>query len=250
VNGVTEQGPPLLHIDIVTLFPSIFDSWLEQGVVSRAIERGLVGVTRVALREFGVGRHRVTDDYSFGGGPGMVLKPEPVFAAVESLGLAGGTPVILLGPPGRRFDQAIARQLSGLSRLVLIAGHYEGVDARVRDHLITDELSIGDYVLSGGELAAMVVVDATVRLLPGALSHGSAEEESFSSGLLEYPQYTRPAAFRGWEVPEVLRSGNHQEVARWRRRESLRATTARRPDLLAQVELSDWDRAALEGLDD
>jgi tRNA (guanine37-N1)-methyltransferase len=156
--------------------------------------------------------------------------------------------VILLGPLGRRFDQAVARELSRLSRYVLIAGHYEGVDARVREHLVTDELSIGDYVLSNGELPAMVVTDACVRLLPGALSHGSAEEESFTSGLLEYPQYTRPASFRGWQVPEVLLSGNHGEVERWRRRESLRATMLRRPDLIDESRLSPWDQETLQSL--
>lgn len=244
------DGPdsPLLRIDIVTLFPSIFDSWLAQGVVSRALSRGVADVSITGLREFGIGRHQVTDDYSFGGGPGMVLKPEPIFSAVESLGIGAGTPVILLGPRGNRFDQAMAQELSRLSRFVLLAGHYEGVDARVREHLVTEEISIGDYVLSNGELAAMIVIDATVRLLPGALSHGSAEEESFSSGLLEYPQYTRPASFRGWDVPDVLLSGNHGEVERWRRREALRATLHHRPDLLDTAPLSDWDRETLESL--
>lgn len=241
------MNPPL-SISIVTLFPSLFQSWLSGGVVSRAQERGLVGIDLVNLRAFGVGRHLVTDDYPFGGGPGMVLKPEPIFAAVESLALGPDVPVILMSPRGRRFDQSVARELAALDQFVLLAGHYEGVDERVREHLVTDELSIGDYILSSGELPAMVVVDAVVRLVPGALSHGSAEEESFSSGVLEYPQYTRPALFRDWEVPPVLLSGHHGEVDRWRREEALRITLERRPDLLECCELSERDRQTLARL--
>jgi tRNA (guanine37-N1)-methyltransferase len=226
-------GEPV-RIDIVSLFPSIFDSWLDQGVVSRAIERGVAQVNLVNLRPFGVGRHQVTDDYPFGGGPGMVLKPEPLFAAVESLHLAPDVPVVLMSPRGQTFDQDIARELAVLSRLALIAGHYEGVDQRVVDHLVTRELSIGDYVLSSGELAAMVVCDAVVRLLRGALSAGSADDESFSSALLEHPQYTRPASFRGWTVPEVLLSGHHGQVEEWRRERAREITAERRPDLSGQ----------------
>lgn len=223
---------PSRRVDIITLFPPLFESWLQQGVVSRAVERGVVTINLVNLRQFGVGRHQITDDYPFGGGPGMVLKPEPLFAAVESLGLPSGVPVILLSPRGRRFDQGDAAELAQLERVVLIAGHYEGVDQRVIDELVTDELSIGDYVLSSGELAAMVVCDCVVRLLPGALAEGSAVDESFSSGLLEYPQYTRPATFRGLGVPPVLLSGHHGEVKKWRREQSLELTLDRRPDLL------------------
>jgi tRNA (guanine37-N1)-methyltransferase len=223
---------PARRVDIITLFPPLFESWLQQGVVSRAVERGVATINLVNLRQFGVGRHQITDDYPFGGGPGMVLKPEPLFAAVESLGLPSGVPVILLSPRGRRFDQGDAAELAQLERVVLIAGHYEGVDQRVIDELVTDELSIGDYVLSSGELAAMVVCDCVVRLLPGALAEGSAVDESFSSGLLEYPQYTRPATFRGLGVPPVLLSGHHGEVKKWRREQSLELTLDRRPDLL------------------
>lgn len=234
---------PLLSVDIVTLFPNLFASWLTQGVVSRALERGLVDVLLTNLRRFGVGRHQITDDYPFGGGPGMVLKPEPLAEALDSLDAPPGTPIILLSPRGATFDQRSAEELARLTHLVLVAGHYEGIDERVRDHLITDELSIGDYILSSGELAAMVVTDAVVRLVPGVLAAGSTVEESFSSGLLEYPQYTRPAEYRGWPVPEILLSGNHGEIARWRRRQALYQTWRRRPDLIAAVELSPQEQA-------
>lgn len=236
--ATAQTSAALLRVDLITLFPSLFESWLAQGVVSRAVERGIADVNLVALREFGVGRHQITDDYPFGGGPGMVLKPEPLFSAVESLRLPSDVPVILLSPRGRRFDQGVARELARPGRLVMIAGHYEGVDQRVIDELITDELSIGDYVLSSGELAAMVVCDAVIRLLPGALAEGSADDESFSSGLLEYPQYTRPASFRGLDVPQVLLSGHHGEVEKWRRREALELTQDRRPDLLRSEDLT------------
>ncbi|HEX8918566.1 MAG TPA: tRNA (guanosine(37)-N1)-methyltransferase TrmD [Chloroflexota bacterium] len=235
----------LSQVDVITLFPQIFRSWLEQGVVSRAVERGLVNVVLTDLRPFGVGRHHVTDDYPFGGGPGMVMKPEPLFAAVEALNRGSDVPVILLSPHGRIFKQAQAEQLSRLRRFVLVAGHYEGIDERVRQHLVDDELSIGDFVLSCGELAAMVVVDTVVRLLPGALAEGSASEESFSQGLLEHPHYTRPAEFRGWSVPEVLLSGHHERVARWRREQSILRTVQRRPDLLEQADLTPVERAAV-----
>jgi len=240
------ETAPKLTIHIVSLFPQLFDSWLQQGVVSRATDRGLTQVLLTNLRDFGVGRHRLTDDYPFGGGPGMVMKPEPLFDAVSSLRLAENVPVILLSPQGVTFDQRIAERLSSLPRIVLLAGHYEGVDERVREHLVTQELSIGDYVLSCGELAAMVVADAVVRLLPGALADGSASDESFSADLLEYPQYTRPATFQGWEVPDVLVSGHHGEIARWRRLQALRQTFTRRPDLLQQAELSAEEREMVD----
>lgn len=204
-------------------------------MVSRAVERGIVKFNLVNLREFGVGRHQITDDYPFGGGPGMVLKPEPLFAAVEALGLDETVPVILMSPRGRRFEQREAGGLAQLDRMVFIAGHYEGVDQRVIDELVTDEISIGDYVLSSGELAAMVVCDCVVRLIPGALAEGSAADESFSSGLLEYPQYTRPASYRGLEAPPVLLSGHHGEVEKWRHERALELTRARRPDLLPRA---------------
>lgn len=235
-----------LSIEIVTLFPQLFESWLKQGVVSRAVARGITEIRLVDLRQFGVGRHHITDDYPFGGGAGMVMKPEPLFAAVESLDLAGDTPIILLTPQGRTFDQRAAEELALRRRLVLVAGHYEGVDERVLERLITDELSIGDYVLSAGELAAMVVCDAVVRLLPGALASASTQEESFREGLLEYPQYTRPATFRGWSVPEVLLSGHHAEIARWRRLQAVRRTFLHRPDLLQEASLTAEERATVE----
>jgi tRNA (guanine37-N1)-methyltransferase len=221
-----------LRLHIVTLFPTMFESWQRQGLVARAIEAGAVDLELVDLRPFGVGRHHVTDDYPFGGGAGMVMKPEPLFAAVESLDRSQETPVILLSPRGRRLNQGIVEKLATHDELIFICGHYEGVDERVREHVVTDELSIGDYVLSCGELAAMVVCDAITRLRPGVLAEGSPVEESFSSGLLEYPQYTRPARFREWEVPPVLLSGHHGEIERWRREQAQRLTEERRPDLL------------------
>jgi len=213
----------------------MFAPWLEHGVVSRALKRELVTVNLVDLRPFGLGRHFQVDDYPFGGGPGMVLKPEPVFAAVESIEGATSGPVVLLSPRGARFDQAAAARLASEPRVTLIAGHYEGVDARVSEHLATEEISIGDYVLSGGELPAMVVLDAVSRLLPGAIDDESTLEESFSTGLLEYPQYTRPASFRGWSVPDVLLSGNHAEIKRWRAEKAIEHTRRFRPDLAAGV---------------
>lgn len=221
------------RVDIVTLFPGMFRGWLEYGGVGRAINRGLVRVDFVDLRPFGLGRHLQVDDTPFGGGAGMILRPEPLFAAVESIPESGSGPVVLLSPRGRRFSQAIAGDLASGSRLTLLAGHYEGVDERVSEHLVTDEISVGDYVLSGGEPAAMVVVDAVARLLPGAIDEQSTVEESFNSGGgLEYPQYTRPSTFRGWDVPDVLTSGNHAKIADWRREQSRERTRSTRPDLL------------------
>jgi tRNA (guanine37-N1)-methyltransferase len=239
-GGVTPQSAndelnpePVLSFTLISLFPSIFESWLRQGVVARATERGLVTVDLVDLRPFGVGKHRITDDYPFGGGAGMVMKPEPLFDAVESLSVPDGTPIILMSPRGRPFTQRLAEELALRRTLVLISGHYEGVDERVREHLVTEEISVGDYVLSAGELASMIVCDAVTRLVPGALASSSTEEESFSHGLLEYPQYTRPADYRGWEVPPVLLSGHHAQVDHWRREQSEAITASVRPDLLA-----------------
>lgn len=221
-----------MKVDVITLFPGMFRGLLEESILGRARDRGLLEIGVHNLRDFATGRHQVVDDYTFGGGPGMVLKPEPIFAAVESLRREGSR-VVLMSPQGRVFRQAIAQQLSRLEHLVLLCGHYEGVDERVREQLVDDELSIGDYVLTGGELAAMVVVDAVGRLIPGVLGgEESTLEESFAAGLLEYPHYTRPASFRGWEVPEVLLSGDHARVARWRREQSLLRTLRRRPELL------------------
>lgn len=232
----------MMRIDILTLFPGMFDGPLAHGVVGRAIGRGLLEVSPLDIRQFATDRHRSVDDYPYGGGPGMVMMPGPIFAAVESLALPEGTPVILMSPQGRVFSQQVARDLAAQPRLVLICGHYEGVDERVREHLVTDEISIGDYVLSGGEIPAMAVTDAVARLLPGAMDEQSGLEESHASGLLEYPQYTRPASFRGWEVPPILLSGNNGEVAKWRRLQALRRTFERRPELLDGAPLSVKER--------
>jgi tRNA (guanine37-N1)-methyltransferase len=233
-----------VRIDVLTLFPGMFRGPFDESIVKRAVEAGVVSIHVHDIREWGTGRHRIVDDYPYGGGPGMVLKPEPVFAATEAvLEMAPERgPVLLMTPAGRRFDHDVAVELAKEERLVILCGHYEGVDARVHEHLATDELSIGDYVLSGGEIPAMVVVDAVVRQLPGALgSPESVGEESFAQGLLESPPYTRPPEFRGWSVPEILLSGHHAEVERWRRRQSLLLTARRRPDLLARASLSKED---------
>ncbi len=232
-----------MHIDILTLFPQMFDSPFNASIFKRAIERKLVSVGLYNIRDYSHDKHHTVDDYAYGGGAGMILKPEPIFEAVESIRAkqeaADQVPVILLTPQGRPFSQPIAYELSGYGHLILICGRYEGVDERVREHLVTDEISIGDYVLGGGELAAMVVVDAVVRLLPGVLgSEASATDDSYATGLLEYPQYTRPAVYRGWSVPEVLLSGNHAQIAKWRREQAIQRTLERRPELLDKANLS------------
>lgn len=240
-----------MRIDILTLFPEMFPGPLGGSIIKRAIESRVVTINIHNIRDYAHDKHATADDYPYGGGAGMVLKPEPVFEAVEAIHPPDtadpATPVILLSPGGRLFSQEIAAELAAHPRLILICGHYEGVDERVREHLVTDEISIGDYVLSGGEPAALAVVDAIVRLLPGVLgSADSLEEDSHVSGLLEYPQYTRPAIYRGWPVPDVLLSGNHAEIARWRRQQSLLRTRQRRPDLLAKAELTPEDKRFLE----
>ena len=238
-----------MRIDILTLFPEVFGGPFEASIIGRAVEAGLLQVSVHDIRDHAEGRHKVVDDYAYGGGPGMLMKPDVLFWAVESVAARDSQRgrVVLLTPQGRLLNQQVAEELAGEERLLLICGHYEGVDDRVRDHLVDDEISIGDYVLSGGEFPAMVVVDAVVRRLPGALgSELSLGEESHAEGLLEYPQYTRPAEFRGWPVPEVLLSGHHAEIARWRRQQSLLRTARRRPDLLARAELSDEERRWLE----
>jgi tRNA (guanine37-N1)-methyltransferase len=227
-----------MHFDIFTLFPDMFRGPFSESILKRAQERSLLSIALHNIRDATTDKHRVVDDYPYGGGAGMVMKPEPIFTAVEAVHEGG--PIILLTPQGRLFNQQIARELAQEPRVTLICGHYEGIDERVLEHLVTDELSIGDYVLTGGELAAMIVVDATSRLIPGVLGGDeSTLEESHSGNLLEYPHYTRPPEFRGWNVPDVLLSGNHAEIAKWRRKESLRRTKQRRPDLFAKLDLSD-----------
>jgi tRNA (guanine37-N1)-methyltransferase len=221
-----------MRIDVLTLFPGMFAGPLDESIIKRAREAGLLDLKIHNLRDFAHDRHKTVDDRPFGGGPGMLLKPEPIFEAVEAIAREK-TRVILLSPSGRPFRQAIARELAAVDDLLLIVGHYEGFDERVREQLADDELSIGDYVLTNGALPAMVVVDAVTRLLPGVLGDDeSVNEESFSQGLLEYPQYTRPSEFRGMKVPEVLLSGNHAEIARWRAEQATLRTKERRPDIL------------------
>lgn len=235
-----------MRIDILCLFPEMFDSPLNQSIIKRAGERGLVNIVTHDIRNYAYDKHRTVDDYPYGGGPGMVLRPEPIFEAADTLRGQlgeGEIPIILLTPQGRLFSQSVAQELAAHPRIMLICGHYEGIDERVCEHLATDEISIGDYVLSGGELAALVVVDAVVRLLPGALgSEYSADSDSHSDGLLEHPQYTRPQRYRDWSVPPILMSGNHGEIAQWRRRQAILRTAKRRPDLLNRVTLCDEER--------
>jgi tRNA (guanine37-N1)-methyltransferase len=231
-----------MRIDVLTLFPGMVEPVLAASMLGRARARGLVDIRVVDLRDYAAGRHRNADDYQFGGGGGMVLKPEPIFAAVEAL-RTDGARVVLLDPRGRTFTQAVAGEMARETHLILIAGRYEGVDERVGDLLAHERLSIGDYVVTGGELPALVVTDAVTRLLPGVLGGaGAAERESFVSGLLEPPQYTRPEEFRGARVPEILLSGDHARVARWRREQALYQTWRRRPELLAEASLTDEER--------
>jgi tRNA (guanine37-N1)-methyltransferase len=240
-----------VRFDIVTIFPRMFDAPLGEGVVGRAIESGIVDVVVHDLRDYTTDRHRSVDDMPFGGGPGMVLKPEPLFRAVERIGETRGRPgaVLLTSPQGRRFTQTEAERLLALGHVVILCGRYEGVDDRVRQHLATEEISIGDYVLSGGELAALVIVDAVARLVPGVVGDaGSVAADSFARGLLDYPHFTRPAEFRGWTVPEVLVSGHHARIEHWRRREALRRTLGSRPDLLSGAALDDDERRLVREL--
>ncbi|MCZ7552634.1 MAG: tRNA (guanosine(37)-N1)-methyltransferase TrmD [Anaerolineae bacterium UTCFX2] len=255
---------PHLIFEVFTLFPEVFEPYLAISILQRARQRGLIEIRLYNIRDWAFDRHHVTDDEPYGGGGGMVMKPEPIFAAVEAvLGSPPTAPVILLSPQGRLFTQARARELAlgaetddraadlakppAPRRLGLICGRYEGIDERVCEHLVTDELSIGDYVITGGELAALVVIDAVSRWIPGVLGDpDGAWDDSHASGLIEYPQYTRPLEFRGWSVPEILRSGDHGRIARWRREQSLLRTWQRRPDLLEKAPLSEADRKFLE----
>lgn len=240
-----------MRIDVFTIFPSMIEGFASASLLGRAREEGLLDIRVHDLRSTTTDPHRSVDDAPFGGGPGMVLMPEPVFGAVEAV--QPPRPLFLLDPGGRRFDQAVARELAGSGGFSLLCGRYEGVDHRIRQHLVDDQLSIGDVVLAGGEVAAMVVLEAVGRLAPGVLGNeASLDDESFADGLLEHPQYTRPASFRGWEVPEVLRSGDHARIARWRRAQALARTIADRPDLIERRGgLDDADRALLAefGLD-
>lgn len=244
-----------MRFDILTLFPEMFQGLLSTGLFQRAVSHGLVTVNLHNIRDYTHDRHRTVDDYPYGGGVGMVLKPEPIFEAVEALRAEASpeqdttSPIILLTPQGRLFSQEVAEELSRYNRLVLICGRYEGVDERVREHLATDEISIGDYVLGGGELAAMVIVDAVIRLLPGVLgSDESVLEESHAAGLLEYPQYTRPPVYRDWPVPEVLLSGNHAQIAAWRREQAILRTLQRRPEMLERAQLNRKEEHLIERL--
>ena len=244
-----------MRFDIFTLFPPMFDGPLNDSILGRARAGGLFEVHTHDIRQWGLGRHRQVDDYTYGGGAGMVFRPEPVFDGLENvLGLTLGTadapaappefPILLMSPQGETFTQGMAHELASYERLALVCGHYEGFDERIVQHAVTREVSVGDFVLTGGELAAMVIVDAVARLLPGVLAEDSPHEESHSRPLLEYPQYTRPASFRGWAVPDMLVSGHHAKVAEWRFKEAVRRTLQRRPDLLPklQAELTKQER--------
>lgn len=245
-----------MQFEVFTLLPEVFPPYLESSILQRARQRGLIEVRVHNIRDYTHDKHHTTDDTPYGGGGGMVMKPEPIFEAVESvLGLASPptqpmpVPVILLTPQGRVFTQRVAEELSRHERIVLLCGRYEGVDERVREHLVTDEISIGDYVLTGGELPAMILIDAVARLIPGVLGDPTgAEDDSHSMGLLEYPHYTKPAEFRGWKVPDVLLSGNHGKIEKWRREQALIRTLNKRPDMLEKAELNGKDRNFLDGL--
>jgi tRNA (guanine37-N1)-methyltransferase len=248
-----------MQFEVFTLLPEVFPPYLESSILKRAIERGLIDVRVHNIRKYTHDKHHTTDDTPYGGGGGMVMKPEPIYEAVESvLGLSAPAPqleldsiipIILLTPQGRVFTQRVAEELSRHERIALICGRYEGVDERVREHLVTDEISVGDYVLTGGELPALTMIDAVARLIPGVLGDPTgAEDDSHSMGLLEYPHYTKPAEFRGWKVPEILQSGDHAKIDAWRREQALIRTLRNRPDMLEKTELSEKDKKFVESL--
>ena len=245
-----------MQFEVFTLLPEVFPPYLDTSILNRARQRGLIDVRVHNIRDYTHDKHHTTDDTPYGGGGGMVMKPEPVFEAVESvLGLEApqaqpiNVPVILLTPQGRVFTQRVAEELSRYERIALLCGRYEGVDERIREHLVTDEISIGDYVLTGGELPALMIIDAVSRLIPGVLGDPTgAEDDSHSMGLLEYPHYTKPPEFRGWKVPDVLASGNHAKIDEWRREQALTRTFKKRPDMLEKAELSKKDQKIIESL--
>lgn len=236
-----------MRIDYLTLFPEMFDGVLNHSILKRAQDKNVLSVNTINFRDFAQNKHQQVDDYPFGGGQGMVLKPEPVFNAMESIEHNENTRVILMCPQGRPFSQEIAQELSEAEHLVFICGHYEGYDERIREHLVTDEISMGDYVLTGGELPAMTMTDAIVRLIPGVLGNQqSHEDDSFQDGLLEFPQYTRPREFKNYKVPDVLLSGNHANIERWRHEQKIIRTYDKRPDLLEHYELTQSDKKVIE----
>lgn len=245
-----------MQFEVFTLLPEIFPPYLESSILQRARQRGLIDIHVHNIRDYTHDRHHTTDDTPYGGGGGMVMKPEPVFEGVETvLGISSveaqpvGFPIILLTPQGRVFTQRIAEEFSHYERIALLCGRYEGVDERIREHLVSDEISVGDYVLTGGELPALIVIDAVSRLVPGVLGDPTgAEDDSHSMGLLEYPHYTRPPEFRGWKVPEVLLSGDHAKIEAWRREQALQRTFHKRPDMIEKAELSENDKKFVEGL--
>jgi tRNA (guanine37-N1)-methyltransferase len=239
-----------MQFDVFTLFPEVLESYLQTSILKRAQQNNLLTVKLYNIRDWTTDRHHTTDDTPYGGGGGMVMKPEPIFSAVEAVcGVTPDYPVILLSPQGRIFNQQVALELAQFERLALLCGRYEGIDERVVEHLVSDEISIGDYVLTGGELPALILIDAISRFIPGVLGDPEgAQDDSHASGLLEYPHYTRPPEFRGWSVPEVLLSGDHGRIARWRREQALRRTLERRPDLLERAELSEAERKYLQKL--
>ena len=232
-----------MHFDVLTLFPHVIMPYIQTSIMQRAISNKIISITLHNLRDWAADKHHTTDDAPFGGGGGMVMKPDPIFTAVEDIQQESGKcPVVLMTPQGRQLNHAATVELTGTNRMIILCGRYEGVDERVRMHLVTDEISIGDYVLSGGELPALVLLEAVTRLLPGALgSPDGASDDSFASGLLEYPHYTRPAVYRDWEVPNILTSGNHQAVSRWRRKQAWIRTIQKRPDLLELIKLDAVD---------
>ncbi len=241
-----------MRINVLTMFPHLFETWLTASILKRAIDRNLVAISLYNMRDFAQDKHSTLDDYPYGGGAGMVLKPEPIFKAIEAIkaeSTQDEQPIILLTPQGRLLNQSIVTELSLLKKFTLLCGRYEGIDERVRQHLVNDEISIGDYIISGGELATMIIIESVTRLLPGVL--GSAESilnDSHISGLLGYPQYTRPATFQGWSVPKVLQSGDHKQIAHWRREQAILRTYKRRPDLLDKVELKPDEQQMLKRL--